>query len=190
MLTHAGRHKTEDDLVAGCLRGNAADWEALIARYQSLIYSIALRSGLSAADADDVFQNVCLKLCLHLGGLRENAALTGWIGAVTRQECGHLHRRSGGNGSTANLDEIAELPSANAPLEEALLREERTHTVRRGLEELPTECQRLLTLLYSPDEPLPYTDIAVRLGLPTGSIGPKRARCLERLRKKIVDQAL
>jgi len=188
MLNHPWRQRSDEELVGACLRGDAAAWEALIARYQRLVYGIALRAGLPPADADDVFQNVSLKICLHLDSLRDHAALTGWVGAVTRRECLRRHRRRAGEPETTPLDDARDVPGGEPPADEALLREERAHEVRRGLEELPPACQRLLGLLYGSEEPPPYADVAVRLGVPLGSIGPTRARCLKRLRKKMEEQ--
>jgi RNA polymerase sigma factor (sigma-70 family) len=60
---------------------------------------------------------------------------------------------------------------------------ERQHVVSQSIEELPERCRDLLKMLfYQPDEPS-YSDIARRMEMPVSSIGPTRARCLEKLRK-------
>lgn len=174
-----GKDRSDAALVQACLSGDEKAWEALIARYQALIFGIALRLGFSTADAEDVFQNVALKLCLHLKDLRDIERLSAWIGAVTRQECFRSRRRA----PHARLDEIAE-PACEDDLSEAVLREERVHLVRQGLAALSPECQTLLDLLYGP-EPASYAEVSERLSMPMGSIGPRRARCLERLRRQI-----
>jgi len=171
---------SDPELIAICLRGDAGAWAALIARYQGLLFHIARDYGLETADAEDVFQSVSLKLCLHLQELRERERLSAWLAAVTRQECLRLLRRR----PTGSLEALREVADDAESAAERLLRAERAHEIRRSLSTLPEICRRLLTLLYG-ETPLPYAQAAERLGLPVGSIGPKRARCLERLKKKI-----
>lgn len=174
-----GGSLTDTELVSACLAGDAAAWDALIARYQGLIFGVALRLGFPTADAEDVFQNVALKLCLHLKDLRDIDRLSAWIGAVTRQECFRSRRRA----PHACLDDLPE-PASEDDLADAVLREERAHLVRMALKSLSPECQALLDLLYGP-EPASYAEVSERLSMPMGSIGPRRARCLERLRKNL-----
>jgi RNA polymerase sigma factor (sigma-70 family) len=61
---------------------------------------------------------------------------------------------------------------------------ERADLLRRLTGELNDRCRDLLTMLYLADDPS-YQDIAEKLGMPMGAIGPTRARCLEKLRKKL-----
>lgn len=175
------RECSDNELVTACLRGEAPAWEALILRYQRLIFHIPLRMGFSRSDAEDIFQNVSLKLCLHLSELRDTERLAGWIAQVARQEGLRLLRRR----PTTGLEDAEALADARLP-EDDLLAAEQTHLLRRALEQLPEKCQRLLGLLYA-EEPLPYAEISQQLGVPQGSIGPQRARCLERLKKKFTE---
>ena len=61
--------------------------------------------------------------------------------------------------------------------------------LRDAFARLPPGCQRLLTLLIA-DPPVPYAEISARLGIPAGSIGPNRRRCLDRLSRDPVIAAL
>lgn len=178
MWKRAWSERTDPELVAACLKGEAAAWEALLARYQGLICHIPRRMGFSQADAEDIYQNTSLKLCLHLTELRDSERLVGWIAQVARQECLRLLRRK----PTATLED-AELLVDDARAEDTLLAAERTHQIQQALAQLPEKCRALLGLLYA-EEPLPYAEISQHLGIPLGSIGPQRARCLERLKKK------
>jgi RNA polymerase sigma factor (sigma-70 family) len=72
---------------------------------------------------------------------------------------------------------------AAASPEEAALALERQHLVRQCLQHLSPSCQELLALLYAEEPPCSYVEVAQRLGVPLGSIGPRRARCLEHLKK-------
>jgi RNA polymerase sigma factor (sigma-70 family) len=172
------RERTDSELVAACLAGEAAAWEALILRYQRLIFHIPLRMGFGQSDAEDIFQNVSLKLCLHLSELRQTERLAGWIAQVARQEGLRMLRRK----PTTGLEDAEALADTRLP-EHELLAAEQAHLVRHALERLPEKCQRLLGLLYA-EEATPYAEISQQLGIPVGSIGPQRARCLERLKKK------
>lgn len=184
--------RTDAELVAACLSGDTAAWDALIARYQNFIYGLPLRMGLSAADAEDVFQNTCLKLFQHLGELHDVQRLSGWLAAIIRQEVWGLWRRRGSQ-PLSDLPEGGQMLESARPLgaepapspEELILNYERQHLVRLGVQELSEECRKLLTLLYGEEAACSYAEVAQRLSIPLGSIGPKRARCLERLRKNL-----
>ena len=78
-------------------------------------------------------------------------------------------------------DSPERLSVQEAPAED-LLRQERRRAVRDGLAELKPEQRELLLLLHA-EPPVSYQEISRRLGIPTGSIGPTRARCLEKLRR-------
>lgn len=173
-------------MIAACLAGDAAAWDALITRYQGFIFALALRYGLSAADADDLFQDVSIKLYRHLGELREVRRLSGWLAAVIRQEVwGRWRRRE-----VVLLGDLSEVEQswadwgAGPDPEQEVLALERENLVRISLDSLGEECRRLLALLYGP-EATGYAEAAERLGMPLGSVGPRRARCLARLRKKL-----
>jgi RNA polymerase sigma factor (sigma-70 family) len=182
--------RSDRELIAACLAGDAVAWDALIERYQGFIFALSLRHGLTAADADDLFQDVCLKLYRHLGELRDARRLSSWLGAVVRQEIwGRWRRRRPLLMSELPEEERLRLDAAweaqtDADPEEAVLALEREQQVRVSLESLGEECRHLLAMLYGP-EPLGYAETAERLEMPLGSVGPRRARCLARLKKKL-----
>jgi len=177
------RRRSDAELVAAHLAGDAAAWDSLLERYEGFLFRLVLRMGLSGADADDAFQNVCLKLYLHLEDLRDVEKLSGWLAAIVRQEGARLaRRRAAGGAPPLNLDTLPEMPVQDSLPEQVVLAEERIRLVRQALADMPEPCRTLLGLLYGP-EPESYTGIAQQLGMPTGSIGPRRARCLERLKK-------
>lgn len=84
---------TDPQLIARCLSGDARAWDALLERYESLIYSALRRAGLTPADADDVFQEVCLSLLNHLESLRDTQRLSGWLLSVARCQAWRVHKR-------------------------------------------------------------------------------------------------
>lgn len=186
------------ELVAACLSGDEHAWDALIDRYQNLIYSIPRRMGIPEADSQDIFQTVCLLLLNHLQEVREIDRLAGWLALTTRREAWRFQRRrASGPTLSSEIEEQAWRidnatsvgPEASAPatpdaITIAALDE---HLVRQGMGQLAERCRNLLTLLYCTDPPTNYADAARVLKMPLGSIGPQRARCLERLRKILVE---
>lgn len=175
------------ELIEACLNGNSQAWEALLVRYQRLIYSIPLRYGLAVPDADDIFQNVSLLLLENLARLRDRQQLGAWLATTTRRECWRLLRQQqqvihfSGN---RDLDE--HIPGGQRSDEE-FLELERQSIIRSAVGLLGTSCQRLLMLLFYTEPRPSYADIARSLALPEGSIGPTRARCLAKL-MKILDK--
>lgn len=157
---------TDSSLIALCLKGEGEAWDALIGRYQALIYSTLLKQGLSHADADDIFQDVSLILLRHLGDLRDNARLSGWLISTSRREAWRLKRRRGMALASEMPDREWELESAEPvaqaaapqPDKEVQLLEDR-QLVRQGLTQLGERCRDLLILLYMQDPPGTYADV-------------------------------
>jgi RNA polymerase sigma factor (sigma-70 family) len=170
-------------LVTRARDGDKAAWDAIVDRYAPLIWSICRRYQLDRPDADDVGQSVWLRLVDQLAFIREPAALPGWIATTTRRECGRVvtaARRREALGSGLDAEDIPDGHLGEAEAE--VLAAERNAALREAFDSLPPRCQRLLTLL-STDPPVPYAEISDTLGIPVGSIGPNRARCLDRVRR-------
>ena len=170
------------DLVAGAKNGEKRAWDALVARYDPLIWAICRRHGLSRADTEDVRQAVWLSLVGHVGNLHEPAALPGWLATTTRRECLRVHRAGRPQDAWPALD-AETLPDDRAvAADQRLLAAEREAALREALLDLPSGGQRLIGLLLE-DPPLRYAEISVRLGIPVGSIGPNRRRYLAKMRR-------
>jgi RNA polymerase sigma factor (sigma-70 family) len=171
-------------LVARAAGSDESAWHEIVERYAPLVWSICVRYQLSGADIEDVGQTVWLNLVQQLGRLREPAALPGWLATATQRECVRVCRASqrctatGGDPENGGLLAMAD----PAVIEEEILRAERNAKLRAAFAELSEADRRLLTLLMQ-DPPLPYTRISEILGIPQGSIGPTRARCIARLRR-------
>jgi RNA polymerase sigma factor (sigma-70 family) len=166
----------DSDLIEVCLSGNGQAWEVLLVRYQRLIYNIPLHYGLPEHDANDIFQNVSILLLENLSRLRDRERLGAWLAITTRRECWRLFRRH----QEMPLDEqlAGKLHSEND-----FLALERQSLVRAAVGQLDAPCGQLLSLLFYAEPRPAYTEIADLLALPEGSIGPTRARCLEKLMK-------
>jgi len=171
--------QTDVDLIAGCRRGDPRAWEAVVMRYRRLVYAIPSRCGLPPEEADDVFQSTFSRLFERLETLREPSQLRAWLVTTARRlSLDAAGRRKPVSGS----EEILGLLPDGAPLpaEEIAQLEER-HLVRQAFDRLPGRCRALLDLLYYAAEAPSYERVSERLGMPVGSIGPTRARCLEKL---------
>jgi RNA polymerase sigma factor (sigma-70 family) len=165
------------DLVAGALDGDEVAWRSIVNRYGSLVSAIARQHRLDAQELADVSQNVWLKLLESLGTLREPKALAGWLRTTTRNECVRAIRVR-----RAHLALTESVPGTDPPVEEELLAAERRQLLREAFGELPANCRELLSALLE-DPPPSYAQLGARLGVPVGSVGPTRARCLEKLRR-------
>jgi RNA polymerase sigma factor (sigma-70 family) len=170
-------------LVTRVGEGDQEAWNEIVERYAPLVWSICLRYQLNRQDIDDVGQSVWLLLVEHIGSLREAAALPGWLATTTRHECLRV-LRAGRRQGYAGLPPEEQMPSdpATATVEQELIEAERNAALRAALAELPDRCRELLSMLIS-DPPPAYAEISARLGIAVGSIGPIRARCLDRLRR-------
>jgi len=171
-------------LVAECLRGNEGAWEALIEKYKRLIYSIPIKYGASPADAADILQSVYMELFCELSKLRKAGSLKSWLMVVTSRKCFQWHRQKRIELTLDNVEE--EFPEAVAVSSSAIIEAEKEQSLREGIAQLSPRCRELVRLLFYEQPPIPYTEVAQRLGLATGSIGFTRARCLDRLHKVLL----
>ncbi len=195
-----GQVELPDDasLVSACLKGNAEAWDRLVGRYAGLVFAVPLRYGLTEQEAADVSQSVWLTVLEKLSTLRRPGSLAPWLTTVaTRATWEAMRRRSHPMARSAvsphsweptgGPDEEGYLREEQdpAPLpEELVLSMERQALVREAVRSLPSNCRELLTSLFL-EEDVSYQELAKRLGVPQNSVGPTRARCLEKLRRAL-----
>jgi RNA polymerase sigma factor (sigma-70 family) len=177
----------DPELIEACLKGSGQAWEALLIRYQRLIYSIPLRYGLPEHDANDVFQNVSLLLWENLGHIRDRERLGAWLVITTRRECWRMLRQRRQNITTLEGETLDKLLPMGPLSEDEFLVMEQQSQIRAAVETLDAPCRELLKLLFYTEPRPAYSEIARSLALPEGSIGPTRARCLEKLLKILED---
>lgn len=168
-----------DDLVRAALAGEPPAWEALVERLQRVAWRSISGFDLSAEDRKDAFASTFFRLYERLGTIREPAKLPGWVATTARNEVLTL-LRSRRRDVPVDLDD-QHLPPTDPDPAAGILHGELHAALHGGLARLSAACQQLLQLLTI-DPPLSYAEVGDLLDLPHGSIGPTRARCLERLR--------
>ncbi len=170
------KYAADPELVRACLTGSEAAWQQLVERYGALVYSIPRRLGLSAHDADDIFQNVFMVVVRRLDSLQNQQCLAAWLITITRRECLHFCKRS------PEYAELAEEITDGGPfLSDQVEYWELQHLIQVAIAQLEPAGQQLLRALFL-EEPTPsYEKVADRLGMAVGSIGPARARYLRKL---------
>jgi RNA polymerase sigma factor (sigma-70 family) len=175
------------ELVGLAASGDRTAWEELVGRYERLVWGVARGHRLADADAADVFQTTWLRLLEHLEDLRNPEALSGWLATTARNECLRVLRHQGRQIPT----EDDRMPEETVPgtIDERLLAGERDAALWRAFATLSSRCQALLRMLAG-DPPPSYDDVSLALGMPVGSIGPTRGRCLVSLRRAIAQTGI
>lgn len=165
---------TDADLLRRCRRRDPEAWQLLVERYERLIYSVALRNGLSREDAADVTQTTFVALMDALNKLRDEERLASWLMTVARRQSWRIRNASRRTLPLENVPDAGTDPFADW---------DTVTTLHDALGDLGGTCRDLLVALYfDADEPS-YAEIADRFGRAIGGIGPMRGRCLARLRE-------
>lgn len=173
--------RSDWELIQACRQGDEQAWKEVVNNYKRLVYSITLNFGLNQEDAAEIVQLTFVMLLKGLESFHKDSHLGGWIATVARRNTWHLinrHRRQ--NLVDVPLHDTVSLPDEDSSQEVERL--ELINWLHDGLSRLDALCRELLLVLYFDSTGPTYSDIATRLGLAVGSIGPMRARCLHRLR--------
>lgn len=168
-------------LVKAAATGDRAAWDRIVDRYVALLWAIALRHGLGESDAADVVQTTWLRLLEHIDDIRNPARVGSWLATTAQRESLRIvahRRRLVLNDDHTTFDGPDRLL---APVDEGLIAREQAAAARKALDSLPPTWRSLVELLTQ-DPPPSYEQIGADLGLPIGSIGPTRGRCVRRLR--------
>jgi RNA polymerase sigma-70 factor (ECF subfamily) len=171
---------TEGELVARCRAGDAAAWNELVERFSRYVYAICSQGfRLSEHDAEDVFQDVFMRVYTHLDRLRDDEAFRPWLAQMTRRTC--IDRlRVGGRESPVEELEPPEVDETLSMLDEAM-------TVHEAMAGLPENCREILDRFFAQDES--YRTIGDALELPAGTIASRISRCLEKLKALLEESA-
>jgi len=181
----AVRGSGDAGLVARCLEGDGGAWSELVERHGGLVWAVAGAHGLTRADAEDVFQATWTIVLEELSRVRDPDRFAAWLGRVARHQSLRV-RRGYGIARRAHERVAEDVDDLTVP-DDALERLEQTALVARALPRIGERCAALLRLLYYADPRPAYDEIARRTGMRIGSIGPTRARCLQKLAAELGD---
>jgi len=183
--TRESHEWTDEQVLRACREGQARAWREIVHRYTRLVLGIARAMGLQSDDADEVFQLTFSTLFRSLARLRQPDRIEAWLVTASRRATLRLLR------DRRRRLRLAERHAASAPEATAPPADEQVESVRereraaRALRSLAEPCRTLLTGLFA-DQRMPYRELAERLGLAVGSLGSQRARCLQRLRRRLL----
>jgi RNA polymerase sigma factor (sigma-70 family) len=185
-------HEPSDyELLQGCRRGDAQAWNRLLDQYERLVFSIPLNYGLTMQDAADITQLTFTIFLESVDDLADDSNLSAWLATVARRHTWRLlkDRRRESVGTAGDLsDAMFLLPDPRGG--RALQRWEAVEWLNQGLNALDERCRELLLALYFAPEKLTYEEVAERLDMAVGSVGPTRARCLQRLKERLEETTL
>jgi RNA polymerase sigma factor (sigma-70 family) len=166
-------------LLARAAQGDQRAWDELVSEHTRLLWAVARSFRLDAADANDVVQTTWLRLLEHLDRIEDPARLVGWLVTTARREAMRVLRRSGRE-RPAFEDTVLDRPDDAPPVDTGLLLDERDQALHQAFGKLGEKCRQLLQIAVA--EPQAYDEISAALGMPIGSIGPTRRRCLTQLK--------
>jgi RNA polymerase sigma factor (sigma-70 family) len=162
-------------------RGGSDDaLSRIVTEHSPLLWHVARAAGLSSGDAEDVMQTVWLRLLAHLDDIRTSTALTGWLVVTARREAWRV-RAAGRKQVPAGSEALDTLPDQGTGPQEQVLIDDQRRTMWVAIAQLSERCQELLRVVAFVPRP-DYSAVAAELGMPIGSVGPTRGRCLAKLR--------
>ncbi|NKQ55064.1 sigma-70 family RNA polymerase sigma factor [Amycolatopsis sp. K13G38] len=171
------------ELLTRALGGDQAAWRSLVRGLSALVLHIARSYRLGDADAHDICQNTWLTLAQRSSALRDPAKLPGWLATTARRQALRTISAARREIPSDGHDAVGPLPSP----EHAVLSSERDRVLWRAVGTLPERDRTLIRLLATQPE-LTHTQLAQRIGVAPGTIGPLRRRTLDRLRRALEAQ--
>lgn len=181
-------YDTDKKLIEACREGDARAWKALLEKYERLVFSIPLGYGLSRDDAADISQITFTILIQSLDSLPDDSRVGGWLATVARRHTWRQLER-GRRESPSRYEDLKDSAtllgeSGDEPME----RWELIEWLNHGLNLVSGPCRELLLALYFDPKQPSYAEVAERLGMPLGSIGPTRARCLKSMKRALLEK--
>jgi RNA polymerase sigma factor (sigma-70 family) len=154
-----------------------------------LLWHTARSQGADSTTAQDVVQTTWLRLVEHTDDINDPQAVLQWLLMTTKREAWGAVRRGRRTVPKEPWEEPAPFdPTGPSPIVDPVTATEDAEsatTVWRHVETLPERCQQLLRLVAFVERP-DYGVVSAALGIPVGSIGPTRGRCLAKLRAALM----
>jgi RNA polymerase sigma factor (sigma-70 family) len=174
--------RLDRDLILDCRNGDLGAWQRLLDRYERLVFSVPRRYGLSREEAADITQLTFTILFQSMDTLSEDSTLGAWLTTVARRHTWRRLDRKRREEAGWYASSSEKLLSADTGTED-IERWELTEWLDYGLSLVGKPCQDLLSALYLDPKQPSYAEVAARIGMAVGSVGPTRIRCLKRLRR-------
>ncbi len=174
---------SDRDLIRACRKGRAGAWRRMLDKYERIVFSVPRRYGLSSEDAADITQLTFTILVQSMDTLPEDSSLGAWLTTVARRHTWRLLERKRRQGVEKHGDPEESAPAAASADTNDQEHWELTEWLDHGLMMIGEPCRDLLFALYLEPEQPSYAEVAERMGMAVGSVGPTRIRCLKRLRQ-------
>ncbi len=172
-------------LVSAARAGDEDALGQIVTELSPLLWQVARSAGLGSGDAEDVLQTVWMRLVAHLDNIHDSTALTAWLVTTTRREAWRV-RAAARKRLLADQELLDELPDQGPGSEEQVIVDDQRRELWQAFGQLSRRCQELLRMVAFASRP-DYAAVAAALGMPVGSIGPTRGRCLAKLRALLDD---
>jgi RNA polymerase sigma factor (sigma-70 family) len=185
--SRADRSARTAALMSAARQGSDDAIGEIVTEFSPLMWHIARAAGLSGGDAEDVLQTVWMRMIEQLNSIRTPAALAGWLVTTTRREAWRV-RAAERRQVPADQDSFAEQADEGPGSEEQVMMDEQRRTLWNTIRQLSPRCQELLRIIAFVPRP-DYSAVAATLGMPIGSVGPTRGRCLAKLRVLLAEAA-
>jgi RNA polymerase sigma factor (sigma-70 family) len=174
------------DLLNAAKGGSEDALGQITAELSPMLWHVARAAGLGADDAEDVVQTAWERLLAHLAEIRAPRALIGWLVVTTKHEAWRI-RSTGRRQRPADQEWLTTIPDQAAGTEEQIVLDEQQRALWRAVGRLSAQCQELLRIVAFVPRP-DYQSVSAALGMPVGSIGPTRGRCLAKIRALLADE--
>jgi len=169
--------------------GDSSAMGALVDQVTPLLWHTARSQGADGSTAEDVVQTTWLRLVEHTNDIADPQAVLQWLLMTTKREAWSAVRRGRRTVPQEPWEESSPAdPTTPVSVTDPVLVTEDAESARlvwRHVESLPERCQQLLRLVAFVERP-DYTVVSAALGIPVGSIGPTRGRCLAKLRAALM----
>jgi RNA polymerase sigma factor (sigma-70 family) len=166
--------------------GDASGMSTLVDEVTPLLWGVARQQGLQHPAAEDVVQNTWLKLVEHAPSIADPQSVLKWLITTTKRDAWATVSRGHREEPSSHADVRDVEPDVTAPSPEtAVLTDVDDRLVWQHFATLPERCKALLRAIAFAEKP-DYASVALALGMPVGSIGPTRGRCLAKLRLALV----
>ena len=176
-----------DEIIERCLIGDQAAWESIVRMYRRKVFNVAYKFVGRHDQAEDLTQDVFIKLFRSLDKFNRDADFSTWLSSVARNYCIDHYRASKREKEVLVEDLVAfdlAPASAGSSPHRALEDRDRRSFLRRGLEALPEKLREAVVLRDL--QGLSYQEMADRLGLPEGTVKSRINRGREELSRLLL----